>query len=835
MKPPKALGPPWPRPKVYIPRFLYFVLSVVFLGDVALTGRAFLLRDIVTFFHPWQHAVSESLRSGHLPFWSHDTFCGIPLLANLQSGVFYPLNWLYTLLPFDWALTFGMVVHLTIAGVLMRGFLKRVGLRNLSAFLGGALFAYGTWTISYLEFPMKLGSAVWLPLLWSGLWESIRQGRRRGLAFGSIAIALSFLAGYPQLTFYGLLSGGIWAVFLTVTMLRDNTVRGRDRFARVFALPVIVACGVAAAAIQLAPASDMAALSSKAAPYDAAVGLTRSLPPRMLLGAIDPFLFGFPGIDRYWGGEIVEYAYGTFYVGALAFVLVFGAGPAFFFPRNRRARRELTSKVPKRTVIPRVVPWFLAVGAVVGLVISLGRFTPIYPWLFEHAPGFDRTRWPATACYLVAVHCAALAGVGLQTILAEHRRVRAASLASIALGALLILVWILASGPLSGAFRAFQTANAPEWQLGAYETSRGAWLSMVVLRGTMLLAAGAIGLTLFEIRSRAAIAWIVLILVDLFLVRRALDFPSERGFYDEESASIVELRESLGGHRIFTPRSTDQLGNFLYGSTNHTAFEWAREAMLCNANLPYHIAQAHGCEPLSPRRHDAFVQAFDSEGTPWEIKERIFDLWDASLLLTVEGVPPSRVPSIGTPREGIVHNPHEPRLGRAMIVTGWETFDDGESLLGKLLSERHDPRQWTLLEAGPGDAASAPSTRSPSQAGESVLYEAGPNSVSVAWHLGHAGMLRVLESWAPGWEATVNGAPVAIHRADFLFMAVPVPAGSCEVHFTYRPPSFPLGLTVSVVALVIIAACWFTDRRPPPDIPGHSPNLIDSREIPHRR
>ena len=57
-----------------------------------------------------------------------------------------------------------------------RSFLRRLDLHESSAFLGGALFAFGTWTMAYLEFPMKLASAVWLPFLWAGIWDAMVDG-----------------------------------------------------------------------------------------------------------------------------------------------------------------------------------------------------------------------------------------------------------------------------------------------------------------------------------------------------------------------------------------------------------------------------------------------------------------------------------------------------------------------------------------------------------------------------------------------------------------------------------------------------------------------------------
>ena len=60
--------------------------------------------------------------------------------------------------------------------------------------------------------------------------------------------------------------------------------------------------------------------------------------------------------------------------------------------------------------------------------------------------------------------------------------------------------------------------------------------------------------------------------------------------------------------------------------------------------------------------------------------------------------------------------------------------------------------------------------------------------------------------YSSGWSATINGAPVEIEKADFGFMAIPIPANkNCEIRFTYRTPGFVTGTAISLAAAVMFA------------------------------
>jgi uncharacterized membrane protein YfhO len=67
------------------------------------------------------------------------------------------------------------------------------------------------------------------------------------------------------------------------------------------------------------------------------------------------------------------------------------------------------------------------------------------------------------------------------------------------------------------------------------------------------------------------------------------------------------------------------------------------------------------------------------------------------------------------------------------------------------------------------------------------------------------GYLVLVDSWYPGWNASVDGKPTPIYRADVLFRAVPLTSGQHTVSFEYRPLSFLAGAMVSLVSLIVMA------------------------------
>lgn len=149
-------------------------------------------------------------------------------------------------------------------------------------------------------------------------------------------------------------------------------------------------------------------------------------------------------------------------------------------------------------------------------------------------------------------------------------------------------------------------------------------------------------------------------------------------------------------------------------------------------------------------------------------------------------------------------------LSRAILVPRAERLDDPIAALARMSQASFDPRGIALVE---GAAPELP-TDNLSVVGTTRFVVDQPERLEIAVEVDKPAVLLVADSYYPGWEATVDGQPVPVRRADSLFRAVGVPAGSHVVRMTFNSQSFQTGLTLSKAtgvalgALVVLPPLW---------------------------
>jgi len=102
----------------------------------------------------------------------------------------------------------------------------------------------------------------------------------------------------------------------------------------------------------------------------------------------------------------------------------------------------------------------------------------------------------------------------------------------------------------------------------------------------------------------------------------------------------------------------------------------------------------------------------------------------------------------------------------------------------------------------------------PSRSFESVrrLAEPDPQTIVLEARLDRPGLVLVADTFYPGWTATVDDVPTAIHPANLLFRAVAVPAGKHTILMKYRSSWLPIGAGLTLIGLLLAAALIARDR-----------------------
>ncbi len=149
-------------------------------------------------------------------------------------------------------------------------------------------------------------------------------------------------------------------------------------------------------------------------------------------------------------------------------------------------------------------------------------------------------------------------------------------------------------------------------------------------------------------------------------------------------------------------------------------------------------------------------------------------------------------------------------MPRAYAVPHSLVLNNEKEILSQLQSPDFDPHQTVILEdVPPSPGSEAGFTFDPNRV-EIIRYE--PNRVDLQVNLPTSGWVVLTDLNYPGWTAEIDGQKEHLYQANYLFRAVPVPAGKYKVTFHFQPPSVIYGTTISLIALLGLAL-WSILRR----------------------
>ncbi len=744
------------------PAFLLALAVTAPFAKVLGSGRTLYGSDFLAYFYPIKRFIFDHFQAtGSIPLWNPYLFSGTPIIANIQASMFYPLGFLYYLIPADKAYLYSTILHSILAAVFMYAFVRSLRTSRSGAFLSGFIFASNGYFMAhiYAGHLSFVQNYIWIPLI---LFFAIKMeiGKLKYVVAGGLVLGVQILGGFPQIAFYTLLAVSLLSLYCG---WRESSQRGFHFLGKIAAATLILfAVGFSTAAIQIVPTYEFSRLSTRAGGVDYEFATMDSFPPMNLLTFLFPLVFGSPVEGTYWVSnrpwEFWEYC-GYTGIATLTIILI----------ASRKLARNRTG-------------CFFMLLTAAALFLAVGKHNPIYPFIYR-LPGFNSFRIPAQILFLYVVSISVLAGMAMD-------RLNDPGLLSKTAGRVLLeLLWLCL--PLVLGVYLF-----PEHIQGLIETHiqrpfvPGAALTHIIsiISGSVFSSycvLFAFSLTWF-LKLKGSFPWgiirgiwIGLVMVDL----SAFVSPMVRGV---DIRGLLRQGEGLP-HVVKDPNSGRTLIN--------------GRCFIENAGLWYGFHDVHGYDPLILRRYMEYIN--QSQGLPPDNKvvnlHYVRDVNNPMIrMLSLRYVIDCDAGAVRTLEDWVP---------RCRVVHQAEAMKP-EAILEALGNrERIDPLKTVLLENQTALATVSGSEGNAPDTGSCRVTRYENDRISLLCETRSPGYLILSEIHYPGWRAYVNGKERPLFTGNYLFRTLFLESGNHEVTLEFRPTSFRVGAAVSLGSLLVAVAC----------------------------
>ena len=753
-------------------------LILWFCQDLILQEQVPFFRDLGPYFYPLRFTLYESFRFGELPLWNRHMAMGFPLLAAFQSGVFYPPHLLFLILSFFAAIRVIFIFHFLIAGIGAYYLCRNWKFPPYLSIVGALLFALGGTVVSLSNLLNHFQTAVWLP--WVILsWEKLLSSRswKNFLAFILIT-AMQFLAGSPEL----------FAISMVLVLIDGMKVRqsvpaiSHGKLLSVFLGANLLVLGLVM--VQVLPTAELFLESRRQQPIPSQEAFHWSLKPASLLNLFfldkEIDLTTSKGIRLFFGREAPFFV--SYYLGAIS---AFGISLWLYFSSLRE----------KITLLSLLAA---------SLIVALGSYTPIYPFLFRHLPFLGAFRFPEKFFFFTYVLLLYMALKGLGDLLLHNKDSTKGPFAALAI---VCVVWVglhifssfnldlLARfiAPQSGS--SLSSPDHAKIVAGTMSNlDRQVVLSLGFLLLIVLAKTKAIQLPLFAVLLVSAV------FVDLAWAHKSFLFPLHPGFA-YESQRILQTRETDLNRFFYFPSGQDLHPSsitVLGAPTLKESIALSFKNFLPNAGLLYGVDYFQEIDALGRQPYTDFL--FFANQLDFTRQMKLLRTFNVKHLLAFRPLAEKGITLIR-------HFPDnfswlykiEGTIPRAYVVNKAAVENDSKQVLRLLSSAGFDPTLEVVLDR----EIPMPPTRQLKATAKIVRYE--NELVTVATSADNEAILVLADSYYPGWKAFVDGREEVIRRANLFFRAVPLPVGNHTVEFRYEPRSFTFGLVISAATLVALA------------------------------
>ena len=485
------------------------------------------------------------------------------------------------------------------------------------------------------------------------------------------------------------------------------------------------------------------------------------------------------------------------------------------------------------------------------LFLSLGKYNPLYPFVFKYVPFFNGIRYPAKFLYIFVLILSMTAGLGFQRLTELSKRSENGKYKNLfiifSLTCGFLLLFLVLGHKEIEPFLKLRGFDFPQFNLISVNLFNAKRFFFYLILFFLLIRVG------HEVKWKN---WAKVLLV-FFL---AADLFGNMGFYGKEKTldylrktRILEMISSDQGYfRIFsTSKTTSMYTSILISDTSPLSI--LKERHIPSLSLLYKLHNMWGIDVVKSKRTDDLYKAFME--TPSISATNLIDLYGVKYVVSVSPIERnrrfeliySRIEGLQGRRKDLLkentvklYKNRKPIL-REWLVKNFKVMDD-KAILSRMTSKDFRPDKEVLLEEEPPHPirSAEPSTRafdlSSSRRAQAGGLTTKPSPITPRREEGRErgvefvsesnNRLRLLvkapentflvlnDTYFPGWKAFVDGKETKIYRADYTFRAIPLNAGTHQVEFIYDPLSFKLGAAISILGIIGCVAIYLIRRKP---------------------
>jgi hypothetical protein len=730
--------------------------------------------DLINYYYPMNEHVTSRLADGELPLWNPLACGGIPLLATLQSRIFYPGTWLSLWLPVDQALSLVMFLECLIGGWFSFLFFRTLLVSDLAASLGGVLFIFAC-MLGETFWPPVVSTVIWLPWLLLCVEKLVGDWKWRWWLALVIGTAIQIIAGFPQYlvyTFY------LVVPYAAMRIIEEHRRQARDRASSIgtaLGLMLGIALAVGLSGLQILPTLELVqnSLRNESLSADAVHYLGGLTSAGVFRNSINPE----PKLISF------DFGMGSGYLGIpTLFLLLVGiiAGA-----RNFRV-------------------WLFLAVALVSLLLSDG-YRAIFEGLYQFystLPTGSMFRTPERLRFLFFFCLVTVAVVGFDQFARGFTGLRSLTARRAALiGSILLFIIIAVFGSIAAVWRAVATLGiffiATRMSSSAWARRTTILLLLALLTFDLAHATGPYG----SLRRFPA----GLTQVFHTLGYTLLDGPAFEKIRDQADLDRIAFVGEPAQNIFVLPFIGAQPVDGAYRLSCYEPLlpaQWPTLFKELGGDASSGAVMANLDAEVTPSLYDVasvkLIAKFQRAGPDFSLEELIEENERAGRIYSLSSKPlPASPPKI---QMELVQN--EDVLPRAYLVDRTQVQGQ-EDILQHIANSDLDFHRMVLLDRDPGLKATHHQFNRIRPV-EITSYH--PEQVELRLETPHESLLVLTDSFYPGWRAWVGGVEAEIFRANGLFRAIRVPAGQHRVVFEYRPRSLRWGMGISVASLGLLIA-----------------------------